>query len=168
VKRVSWTAHLVLGLALGLAPLGAWIAVRGNLQGDLLPILLMALAVLTWVAGFDLIYACQDAEFDREAGLHSIPARFGQAGALRLSRVLHGLTVLALAVVAWRAELGWIYAASILGTAGLLGWEQSLVRPGDLSRVDLAFFTLNGWVGVALFVGMALDMALLGTGGSLA
>jgi 4-hydroxybenzoate polyprenyltransferase len=167
VKRFSWFAHLALGLALALAPLGAWIAVRGDFAGDLAPVLLLAAAVWTWVAGFDLIYACQDADFDRAAGLHSIPARFGVARALAVSRGLHVVAVACLATFAWRAELSWIYALAVLGAGLLLFWEQSLVRADDLSRVDMAFFTLNGWVGVALFVGLVLDMSVLG-GGALA
>lgn len=164
VKRFSFLAHGALGLALALAPLGAWVAVRGDLEGDLVPILALALAVWTWVAGFDLIYACQDAEFDRERGLHSVPARFGLATTLRVSSLLHVATVAALAVVFWRGELGAIYGLSILAAAGLLLWQHGIVRPDDLSRVDMAFFTLNGWVGLALFAGLALDMALLGGG----
>lgn len=162
VKRFSWMVHLVLGLALGLAPLGAWIAVRGSFAGDLVPIGALAVAVWTWVAGFDLIYACQDADFDRSTGLHSIPARFGLGPALALSRVLHLGTVAALLLVQVRADLGWIYLAAILLSAGLLAWEQSLVRADDLSRVDMAFFTLNGYVGIALFLGLVADMAMLG------
>ena len=161
VKRIHFTAHLVLGLALALAPLGAWVAVRGNLEVDLLPILLLASVVWTWVAGFDLIYACQDAEFDRGRGLESIPARFGIRGALRLSRLLHVATVALLAGFAYTSGLGWIYAFAVAGASLLLAWEQSLVSPDDLSRVDVAFFTLNGWVGVALFVGMVVDLAVL-------
>jgi 4-hydroxybenzoate polyprenyltransferase len=162
VKRFHWSAHLVLGLALALAPLGAWVAVTGSLEGDLAPPLLLAAAVLVWVAGFDLIYACQDADFDRRRGLHSIPARFGVAGALRTSTALHALTVALLALFAWRAELGWIFGVSVLVAAALLVWQHRLVAPDDLSRVDVAFFTLNGWVGVGLFTGGWLDMALLG------
>ncbi len=161
-KRFTWLAHMVLGLALALAPLGAWIAVRGSLAGDLSPPLLLAAAVLTWVAGFDLIYACQDAEFDAQRGLHSIPARFGSAAALRLARVLHVATVLLLLGVAWRADLGWIFYAAVALAAAVLAWEHSLVSHDDLSRVDVAFFTANGWVGVGLFAGLALDLALLG------
>ena len=129
-----------------------------------MPVLLLAGAVLSWVSGFDLIYACQDAGHDRKAGLHSIPARFGEARALLISRSLHGVTVLCLSVMALRAELGAIYWAVILVTAALLIYEQSLVRADDLSRVNMAFFTLNGWVGVVLFLGLVLDMGLLGTG----
>ena len=163
MKRFSAAVHLVLGVALGLAPLGAWVAVRGDLQGDLVPVLLLFCTVWTWVAGFDLIYACQDAEFDAGRGLHSIPARLGVAGALRVSRLLHVLTALSLALLAWRADTGWIFWLSCAAAVALLCWEQSLVRADDLSRVDVAFFTVNGWVGVALFLGLALDMAV-GTG----
>lgn len=164
VKRFTWAVHLVLGLSLALAPLGAWIAVRGTFDGDLRPILALALAVVTWVAGFDLIYSCQDAQFDVDAGLHSVPARFGVARALLISRALHVLTVGALLVVQQTAGLSWIYLVAILAAACLLAYEQSLVKVDDLSRVDLAFFTLNGWVGIALFIGLVADMGLLDSG----
>ncbi len=160
-KRVTPLAHLVLGLALGLAPLGAWLAVRGSLAGDVLPPLVLAASVLLWVAGFDLIYACQDADYDREAGLHSIPARFGEASALRMSKWMHLATVGLWVVLGMRAELGWIYWMALAGAALLLAWEHRLVRPNDLTQVDMAFFTINGWVGVALFVGVALDLWLV-------
>lgn len=161
-KRFTWAAHLWLGVALGLAPLGAWIAVRGELVwGELVAPALLAGAVLTWVAGFDLIYSCQDADFDREQGLRSIPARFGVARALGVSRLLHVGTV-GLLLGFWQvAGLSWIYAAAIALAAALLVWEHRLVAPDDLSKVDMAFFTLNGWVGVGLFVGLALDLQLL-------
>ena len=158
VKRFSWLAHGVLGLSLALAPLGAWLAVRGDFGGDLSIPLLLAGAVLTWVAGFDLIYACQDVEVDRAQGLHSVPARFGVATALRLSGLLHVATVAFLVAVAWRAELGWIFLGALGVAAGLMIWQHRIVRPGDLSRVDMAFFTLNGWVSVGLFAGTALDL----------
>ena len=131
---------------------------RGDFGGDLSIPLLLAAAVLTWVAGFDLIYACQDVEFDRGEGLHSVPARFGVPAALRLSSVLHAATVVLLAGVAWRAELGLVFQGALGVTALLLLWQHRLVRPGDLSRVDMAFFTLNGWVSVGLFAGTALDL----------
>jgi 4-hydroxybenzoate polyprenyltransferase len=157
-KRFTAAAHFVLGLALALAPLGAWVAVRGDLRGDLVPPLLLAFAVLTWVAGFDLIYACQDEAFDRESGLCSIPARSGAARALWLSSALHGATMLALVLLAWRARLGWIFAIALVATLVLLVWQHALVSAEDLSRVDVAFFTLNGWVSVGLFLGLALDL----------
>jgi len=161
-KRFTWLCHGLLGLALALAPLGAWLALRGEIDAQIGPVLCLAGAVLTWVAGFDLIYACQDAEFDRAARLHSIPARFGVARALIFARWAHVLTVACLCALWWRADLGWIYAASIGLAAMLLVAEHRVVRAEDLSRVDLAFFTLNGWVGVGLFLGLVLDLALLG------
>jgi 4-hydroxybenzoate polyprenyltransferase len=161
-KRFSAGSHFVLGLALALAPLGAWVAVRGSLAGDLAPPLLLALAVLTWVAGFDLVYACQDEDFDRAQGLHSIPARYGARAALRLSSALHVVTLAALALLAWRARLGWGFDAALVVAAVLLVWQHRIVSPGDLSRVDLAFFTLNGWVSVGLFLGTVLDLELSG------
>lgn len=158
-KRFTWTAHLFLGLSLALAPLGAWLAVRGAIDGAALQALWLAAAVLFWVAGFDLIYACQDSEFDRAAGLHSVPARFGRGVALAAARACHALTV-ALLVGTWHAAgLGWVYLASIALAAGLLVWEHALVSPRDLSRIDMAFFTLNGWIGVGLFAALALDLA---------
>jgi 4-hydroxybenzoate polyprenyltransferase len=162
MKRVHWSAHLVLGLALGLAPLGAWIAVRGRIDGSMVPALWLALAVLSWVAGFDLIYACQDADFDRRSGLHSIPARFGVARALALSALLHLGTLVALLLVGWSAGLSWIWWAALTLAGLLLMWEHRIVRPDDLSRVNMAFFTLNGWLGLLLFAGLALDRWLLG------
>lgn len=164
-KRFTSAAHLVLGLALGLAPLGAWIAVRGDFAGDLLVPLSLAAAVLTWVAGFDLIYACQDAEFDARAGLHSIPARHGVARALGLSSLLHLLTVGLLAFFGWRARLGGGFGAALALASVLLVWQHRIVAPDDLSRVDRAFFTLNGWVGLCLFAGTLVDFHLLDTGG---
>ncbi|MEQ1895100.1 MAG: UbiA-like polyprenyltransferase, partial [Planctomycetota bacterium] len=161
-KRFSAAAHFVLGLALACAPLGAWVAVRGDLAGDLAPPLLLAFAVLTWVAGFDLIYACQDAEFDRQSGLHSLPARLGVGRALGLSSALHVLTFVALLVFAARAGLGWVFGLALAGTGALLVWQHRLVSPRDLSRADMAFFTLNGWVAIGLFLGLAGDLALRG------
>jgi 4-hydroxybenzoate polyprenyltransferase len=157
-KRFSWLAHAALGLALGLAPLGAWLAVQGDFEGTWSIVVWLAAAVLLWVAGFDLIYACQDADHDSEAGLHSIPARFGIARALWMSRAFHLGAVVCLVMCALTAERGTIYFAAIGLSALLLAWEQSLVRADDLSKVDMAFFTLNGWVGVALFLGLVLDL----------
>lgn len=165
-KRFTSLVHLWLGLALGLAPPAAWLAVRGSLAGDVSAPLFLGAAVLTWVAGFDLIYSCQDAAFDRERGLHSIPARLGVPRALRLARVLHVGTIVLLGLVAWRAELSWIFSAALVLAALLLIWEHSIVSADDLSRVNMAFFTLNGWVGIGLFLGTVLDLWALGPGGS--
>lgn len=161
-KRFTWASHLVLGASLGLAPLGAWLAVQGDKPGgSLLVPLLLAAAVISWVAGFDLIYSCQDATHDAKVGLRSIPARFGVARALHLARALHVLTVALLLCFGVQAELDWIWLVALAGAALLLIFEHRLVAPDDLSRVNLAFFTLNGWVGIGLFLGLALDLALL-------
>jgi 4-hydroxybenzoate polyprenyltransferase len=161
-KRFSRLAHVALGVALALAPLGAWIAVRGSFDtGEIRPVLWLALAVLTWVAGFDVIYSCQDAEFDAREGLHSIPAKHGIASALSTARFLHVFTVASLVLCGIGADLGLAWWIAVALAAVLLAWEHSLVSPTDLSRVNMAFFTINGWIGVGLFVGMAVDRALL-------
>jgi 4-hydroxybenzoate polyprenyltransferase len=146
-KRFTWASHFVLGLCLAIAPVGAWIAVTGAFA---LPPILLGLAVLLWTAGFDVIYSLQDEEHDRRAGLFSIPARWGAATALRISSVLH-LGMLLLLVAVWRGTgSGPIFAAGIGVTAAALVYQHAIVRPGDLSRVDAAFFTANGFVSVAL------------------
>jgi 4-hydroxybenzoate polyprenyltransferase len=146
-KRFTWASHFVLGLCLAIAPVGAWIAVTGAFA---LPPVLLGLAVLLWTAGFDVIYSLQDEEHDRRAGLFSIPARWGAAAALRVSALLHAGMLLALVEV-WRETGGggW-FAAGIAVTAAALVYQHAIVRPGDLSRVDAAFFTANGFVSVAL------------------
>lgn len=156
-KRFTALSHLVLGSVLGVAPAAAWIAIRGTVG---LEILWLSAAVTLWTAGFDIIYSCQDVGFDRSAGLHSIPAVIGIGKALIVSRVLHGATV-ALMLIAWDAlQLGpWALAG--LGTvAALLIYEQSLVRADDLSRVNAAFFTVNGWVSVLFLAFWAADLWL--------
>jgi 4-hydroxybenzoate polyprenyltransferase len=146
-KRFTAFSHLVLGLCLALAPVGAWIAVRGSIEA--LPVLL-GLAVLCWTAGFDVIYALQDEEFDRRTGLKSIPARFGARGALVISALLHAAMAVLLAAV-WRmAGGGAILLAGVAATVAALVYQHLIVRPGDLSRVNAAFFTANGFVSVAL------------------
>jgi 4-hydroxybenzoate polyprenyltransferase len=152
-KRFSWASHLWLGLALATAPVGGWLAVAGSFAVE--PWLL-ALAVLCWVAGFDVIYACQDVEFDRRAGLRSIPARFGVARALVLARLLHLAAVAALAAVGLVAELHAVYWAGWLVIAALLAWEHRLVRADDLSRVGAAFFNMNGVIAVVYLVTVLL------------
>jgi len=146
-KRVTAASPLVLGLSLAIAPVGAWLAIRGRFEA--FPVGL-ALAVLLWVAGFDTIYACQDADFDRREGLRSIPARLGVPRALAVARGLHVASVLALASLYGLAPLHPLYLLGVVVVAGLLAWEHTLVRPDDLSRVMQAF-NLNGWVSLGYF-----------------
>jgi 4-hydroxybenzoate polyprenyltransferase len=144
-KRFTALSHVVLGLALAIAPVGAWLAIRGSFS----PIaVVIGLAVLAWVAGFDTIYSCQDADFDRQAGLHSLPARIGVRRALVAARAFHVAAIGFLAAVYPLANLHPIYLVGVAGIAALLAYEHSLVKADDLSRVDAAFFTLNGWVSV--------------------
>ena len=147
-KRFTWSTQAFLGLAMAVAPVGGWLAAGG--RGGWEPWLL-AVAIGTWVGGFDVLYACQDLEFDRAHGLRSIPQRFGVAASLAISRALHVVTVAALAALGWVAPLGPIYLAGVAGVALLLAFEQSLVSAADLSRLKMAF-DLNGWVGILYFV----------------
>jgi 4-hydroxybenzoate polyprenyltransferase len=152
-KRFTWLSHFILGFTDALAPAGAWAAVRGSLftSADLPAWLLTALVTL-WIGGFDLIYACQDVEIDRRDRLCSIPARFGVAFALRLSSLSHLLTVLLLAALGWVMGLAWPYWLGVAISAGLLAWEHSLVKPDDLSRVNVAFFNVNSYISLTLFI----------------
>ena len=156
-KRFTPFCHLVLGLALGIAPSAAWIAVRGSLGW---PATLLSAAVLLWAGGFDILYSCQDVEFDRQQGLHSIPSRIGIPAALRVSRVMHTVVVLLLLLLPSVVSLGGVYLAGVAVVTALLAYEHSLVRADDLSRVNAAFFTVNGFVSISLFVFTALDVFL--------
>jgi 4-hydroxybenzoate polyprenyltransferase len=158
-KRLTSLSHLVLGWCLSIAPTGAWIAVRGTIDSP--APLLLSLAVTLWTAGFDIIYACQDRDFDAQAGLHSIPRRLGVAQALRISRGLHALMFAALVWVYFLTELHWIGLLGIIATAALLIYQHRLVRADDLSRLDVAFFTTNAYVSVILFVTIATDIFLI-------
>jgi 4-hydroxybenzoate polyprenyltransferase len=157
-KRFTSLSHLMLGFAIGLAPLGAWLAVRG--QPGFAPLLIGA-AVMCWIAGFDIVYACQDIEVDRRNRLYSLPATWGPARALRVSSALHVATIVVLIVMAWMSDLGVVSYSGIALTAGILAWEHHIVRPDDLSRVDVAFFNLNGYVGLLLFATVATDVLLV-------
>jgi 4-hydroxybenzoate polyprenyltransferase len=154
-KRFTSSAHLVLGLCLAAAPAGAWIAVTGSFG---LPPLLLSLAVLFWVAGFDVLYALQDLEFDRSAGLHSIPVRFGVSGSLRIARIFH-LVMVGLLIGLWRSlDLGLWFAAGVAVAGAMLVYEHLLLRKGDLSKLDAAFFNMNGYISVALFLFTVADV----------
>ena len=157
VKRFSWLCHFALGLALCLAPLGAWIAAKGSFEGIWGTPLLLAMAVLSWVAGFDIIYACQDRDFDKGLGLRSIPVRFGIAGALRISRALHVLTLLCLGATGLLADLGVYWWGGLTVCSALLVYEHRIVSPTDFSRVNAEFFTANGIFSVVLCVLAAMD-----------
>jgi len=157
VKHFSLTTHFVLGLALGIAPVGAWIAVRGTF--DILPMIL-SLAVLLWTAGFDIIYACQDYAFDSAKGVHSLPARYGIRSGLMVSSVLHALAWLALLAFAIAAHGGPLFVTGIALVGGLLAYEHWIVKPNDLARVNVAFFTVNGLVGILLFCCFLADLLI--------
>jgi len=156
-KRFTSLAHLVLGFSLGIAPAAAWIAMRGSLD---LRILWLTAAVTLWTAGFDIIYACQDYSFDVQSGLHSIPRRLGIPGALWFARLLHLGMLMCLVALIRAFGLGPTAGAGIVAVAGLLLWEHRLVRADDLSRIDAAFFTMNGYVSVIFFVFWATDIFL--------
>jgi 4-hydroxybenzoate polyprenyltransferase len=152
-KRFTWLSHFVLGFTDGLAPLGAWAAVRGSLfSAQDVPAWLLLASVTLWIGGFDLIYACQDIDCDRQEDLQSIPARFGVLAALRLSALSHSLTVAVLASLGVWMGLRWPFWTGLLVTACLLAWEHNLVRPGDLSRIQQAFFNVNSMISVILFL----------------
>ena len=156
-KRFTMLSHLVLGLSLAIAPVGAWLAVRGQFELSPIPI---GLAVLFWVGGFDILYSCQDVEFDRRQGLHSIPARFGVPRALLLARAAHAIAISSLLSLALVEPLHWSYFAGLGLIAALFLYEHSLVRADDLSKIDAAFFTVNGWIGV-LFLATVVLAGLL-------
>lgn len=157
-KRFTALSHAFLGLALAIAPVGAWVAVRAELG---LPSLILAASVLAWTAGFDIIYSLQDTEFDVEQGLYSLPASIGEANALVVSRVLHAAMVALLVWFGKAGNLGIIYMLAVFLVALFLAWEHSLVSPADKSRVNTAFFTLNGIVSVSLFVLTLIDVLVV-------
>ncbi|MCI0622826.1 MAG: putative 4-hydroxybenzoate polyprenyltransferase [Acidobacteria bacterium] len=153
-KRFTSYSHVVLGFCLGMAPLGAWIGVRGDVR--LTPLLLCAIVML-WTAGFDIIYACQDLEFDRRKQLFSLPKRLGVRTALNVSSAVHVLMMLLLLGLFVLEGLGWMSLAGIALVAVLLWYEHSLVHPEDLSKVNASFFTVNGWISVLLLLAVGLD-----------
>jgi 4-hydroxybenzoate polyprenyltransferase len=154
-KRFTFLAHAFLGLAISGAPLGAWIAVTGRFEA---PAFLLGLAVLFWLVGFDVLYALQDIEFDRKAGLHSIPQRFGVGRSLWISRASHAVTMAALFWLASLLSLGWYYRAGVFIALCLIIYEHALVKEGDLSKLDIAFFNMNGYISVTIFFFTLLDV----------
>jgi 4-hydroxybenzoate polyprenyltransferase len=156
-KRFTSFSHLVLGLSLGIAPAAAWIAIRGSLDPR---ILLLTAAVMFWTAGFDVIYSCQDYDFDREEGLWSVPRVLGIARALMVARLLHVLMLISLGALVYTLHLGWLAIAGVAAIAALLVYEHILVKADDLSRVNAAFFTMNGYVSVLFFLFWAADIFL--------
>jgi 4-hydroxybenzoate polyprenyltransferase len=160
-KRFTSFSHIVLGFSLGIAPAAAWIAIRGSLD---VRILWLTAAVTFWTAGFDVIYSCQDYEFDRGAGLFSLPSRIGIAGALWVARMFHIAMVVCLVCLVATFALGWVSLVGVAAVAALLFWEHSLVSARDLSRVNAAFFTVNGYVSVLFFLFWSADIFLLRRG----
>ena len=156
-KRFTWLSHFVLGACLGMSPIAAWIALRGDLRAS---IVLVGVAVALWVAGFDIIYACQDVDFDRRERLDSIPRRYGIRAALYASAALHVAMLGVLLAVVRMENLGWMALVGLALVAALLVYEHALVKPSDLSRVNAAFFTVNGYISVLFFVTWAADILL--------
>lgn len=149
-KRFTSLAHLILGWSLAISPTAAWIAVRGAIDSEV-PILL-SLIVMMWTAGFDVLYACQDYEFDKKAGLRSIPARFGIKNSLRIARLFHVQAFIVLLLLYLVTELGWLALLGVLAVGALMIYQHTLVKPNDLSRMNAAFFTTNAFVSVILFL----------------
>ena len=156
-KRFTSLSHLVLGLCLGIAPAAAWIAIEGSLDAR---ILLLTAAVTFWTAGFDVIYSCQDYAFDCAEGLWSVPRVWGIAGGLRLARLLHSLMIACLLALVYTLHLGPLAVAGTAAVAAMLVYEHRLVKSGDLSRVNAAFFTMNGYASVLFFLFWAADIFL--------
>lgn len=157
MKRVSWACHLVLGLALSIAPTGAWIAITGSLVW---PAVYLGLAVGIWIAGFDVIYGCQDVVFDKQHGLHSMPVRFGIPGALTLSRYMHAFSIGCFGLVGYQLQLGAIYFGGVVLAALVLIYQHRLVSNGDFSRVTQAYFMRNGLVGIFILLFTMLNFLL--------
>ncbi|MDF2669067.1 MAG: 4-hydroxybenzoate octaprenyltransferase [Paenibacillus sp.] len=157
-KRFTWMCHIILGLTIALAPLGGWVAVTGHIDGYAL---ILYASVALWTAGFDVIYACQDVEFDRQAGLHSIPQRFGVARALWIAKGLHFLTAIGfLSMFLFVSELSWLYFVGVIVSYALLIYEHMLVKPSNLTKLNTAFFTMNGVLSIVIFSFTCLDLVV--------
>jgi 4-hydroxybenzoate polyprenyltransferase len=156
-KRFTFLAHVFLGLAISGAPMGAWIAVTGRFE---FPALVLGLAVLFWLLGFDILYALQDMEYDRGSGLHSIPQRFGIRASLWISRASHAVTMLCLFWLFELLHVGMLYLLGVIIALGLIIYEHALVKENDLSKLNMAFFNMNGWISVTIFIFTLLDVLL--------
>ena len=157
-KRFTWLCHVVLGLTIALAPLGGWVAVTGTAGW---PAYLLYVSVAFWTAGFDVVYACQDYEFDRHEKLHSIPARFGLRNALWIARAFHAVPAAGFVALFWMTDLSWGYLVGTVAAIAILIYQHLLVKPNDLSRLNTAFFTMNGTLSVMLFVFTLFDLVVL-------
>jgi 4-hydroxybenzoate polyprenyltransferase len=148
-KRFTWGSHFVLGIAISGAPLGAWLAIRGSIDPEIIP---LSVAVIFWLAGFDILYALQDIDFDRQHGLYSIPRRFGIDRSLLFARIFHGITFSLLIYTGSIFHLNFYYFAGMMIVGALLVYEHSLVRPNDLSKLNMAFFNMNGYISITIFL----------------
>lgn len=156
-KRFTWACHIILGLTIGLAPLGGWVAVTGSFS---LTAFVFYVAIVFWLAGFDVIYACQDVEFDRKEGLHSIPSRFGVAKGLKIARWFHIITAAGFISLFFMTDLSWVYLIGVLVSYALLMYEHFIVKADDLSRVNTAFFTMNSVLSMAVFIFTLIDLVV--------
>ncbi len=153
-KRFTWMSHFVLGLSISAAPLGAWIAVKGTFDFGILP---LVFSVIFWLAGFDVLYALQDVDFDRKYGLYSIPKRFGIGKSIYFSRIFHVISFFLLVANGMIFQMGLFYWTGMFVTAGLFLYEHSLIKEDDLSKLDIAFFNMNGYISVTIFVFTLMD-----------
>lgn len=158
-KRFTWLCHVILGFTIALAPLGGWVAVTNVIDW---PAIIFFITVACWTTGFDVVYACQDYEFDKKEGLHSIPVRFGIPGALKIARGFHIVTMLGFVLLIWLTNLNWIYILGVVIACGLLIYEHLIVKPNDLTRLNTAFFTMNGTLSMVVFFFTLFDMVVLG------
>ncbi|MEF2964358.1 UbiA-like polyprenyltransferase [Paenibacillus sp. M1] len=156
-KRFTWLCHIVLGLTIALAPLGGWVAVAGKVDATAL---VLYFTIMFWVAGFDIIYSCQDVEFDTKEGLNSIPVRFGVANSLKIAKAFHIITAIGYIALLFMTDLGWFYIAGMLIAYLILFYEHHIVSPSDLSRLQTAFFTMNGVLSIVVFSFTLIDLVV--------
>ncbi|WP_339186727.1 UbiA-like polyprenyltransferase [Paenibacillus sp. FSL R5-0490] len=156
-KRFTWLCHIVLGMTIGLAPLGGWVAVTGTMDWTAI---VLYVTIVFWTAGFDIIYACQDLEFDQGEGLHSIPSRFGLVKSLQIAKFFHVITAIGFLALLLMTDLSWWYGAGMLVTYGILFYQHYIVSPNDMSRVQTAFFTMNSLLSLIVFTFTLIDLAV--------